>query len=82
MKKNTSTIQKIGWGIFIIGAVYMFGVGWLYSRRMVPAANQLGSEAYIKIIINWLPDRIKSRMRRMGEFYEFTQYKNKEEKLK
>jgi hypothetical protein len=46
MKSNTSTSQKIGWTIFAIGAVYMFGLGWLYSWWMVPAANQLGSQAY------------------------------------
>jgi hypothetical protein len=40
---NTSTSQKIGWVIFTIGGVYMLGLGWLYSWRMVPAANQFGS---------------------------------------
>lgn len=43
---STSTSQRIGWVIFAIGAVYMFGLGWLYSWRMVPAANQAGSAAY------------------------------------
>ncbi len=46
MKSNTSTAQRIGWGIFAIGVAYMFGLGWLYSWRMVPAANQFGSDAY------------------------------------
>ena len=46
MKRNTSTSQKIGWVVFMIGAVYMIGLGWLYSWRMVPAANQFGSDAY------------------------------------
>ena len=46
MKSNTSTSQKIGWVIFTISAVYMFGLGWLYSWRVVPAANQFGSVAY------------------------------------
>ncbi len=46
MKTNTSTPQKIGMAIFAIGAVYMFGLGWLYSWWMVPAANQIGSSAY------------------------------------
>jgi hypothetical protein len=40
---NTSTSQKIGWVVFTIGGLYMFGLGWLYSWRMVPAANQFGS---------------------------------------
>lgn len=46
MKSNTSTSQKIGWAVFSVGGVYMLGLGWLYSWRMVPAANQIGSEAY------------------------------------
>ena len=46
MKTNTSTSQKIGWVIFAIGAIYMFGLGWLYSWRVVPAANQSGSDAF------------------------------------
>ncbi len=46
MKSNTSTAQGIGWAIFAIGVAYMFGLGWLYSWRMVPTANQLGSDAY------------------------------------
>ena len=46
MKSNTSTSQIIGWVIFIIGGLYMFGLGWLYSWWVVPAANQFGSEAY------------------------------------
>lgn len=45
MQTNTSTSQKIGWVVFIIGALYMFGLGWLYSWRMVPAAYQIGPEA-------------------------------------
>ena len=45
MKANTSTSQKIGVAIFIIGAIYMFGLGWLYSWKMVPAVNQYGAEA-------------------------------------
>jgi hypothetical protein len=46
MKSNTSTSQKIGWAVFTIGAVFMFGLGWLYSWWVVPAANQFGSDAY------------------------------------
>jgi len=42
---NTQTSQKIGWVIFLIGAVLMIGLGWLYSWRVVPAANQVGAEA-------------------------------------
>ena len=47
---NISTSQKIGWVIFTIGVVYMFGLGWLYSWRMVPAANQSGSDAYSSLL--------------------------------
>jgi hypothetical protein len=46
MKTNTSTSQKFGLALFTIGAVYMFGLGWLYSWWMVPAANQFSSAAY------------------------------------
>jgi hypothetical protein len=46
MKSNTSTTQKLGWVIFAVGAAYMFGLGWLYSWRVVPAANEFGSDAY------------------------------------
>jgi hypothetical protein len=46
MKSKSSTSQKIGWVVFALGALYMFGLGWLYSWRMVPSANQLGSAAY------------------------------------
>lgn len=42
---KTSTSQKIGNAIFVIGAVYMLGLGWMYSWRVVPAANQFGSSA-------------------------------------
>ena len=42
---KTSTSQKIGSAIFAIGAVYMFGLGWLYSWWVVPAANQFGTSA-------------------------------------
>jgi hypothetical protein len=50
MKTKTSTSQKIGWVVFAIGAVYMFGLGWLYSWRVVPAANQVGSEAFSSLL--------------------------------
>ncbi len=50
MKSNTTTSQKIGWVVFAIGAVYMFGLGWMYSWRMVPAANQFGSAAYTSLL--------------------------------
>jgi hypothetical protein len=46
MKDNTSTSQKIGWVVFTLGGLYMFGLGWVYSWWMVPAANQIGSDAY------------------------------------
>ena len=50
MKNNSLTSQKIGWVIFTIGVVYMFGLDWLYSWRMVPAANQVGSDAYSSLL--------------------------------
>lgn len=46
MKTSTSASQKVGMVIFTIGAMYMFGLGWLYSWAMVPTANQIGSSAY------------------------------------
>jgi hypothetical protein len=46
MKSNTSTSQKIGWVVFTIGGLFMLGLGWLYSWWVVPAANQIGSDAY------------------------------------
>ncbi|MFC2053897.1 hypothetical protein ACFLV7_06300 [Chloroflexota bacterium] len=49
MNSNTSstqTSQKIGWVVFLIGALLMIGLGWLYSWRVVPAANLVGTEAY------------------------------------
>jgi len=45
MNSNTSTSQKIGWAVFTLGVVYMLGLGWLYSWRVVPAANKFGSLA-------------------------------------
>ena len=50
MKTNTSLSQKIGWALFSIGGLYMFGLGWLYSWRMVPAANQIGGDAYSNLL--------------------------------
>jgi hypothetical protein len=53
MNSNTSitkTSKKIGWVVFLIGAVYMIGLGWLYSWRVVPAANLVGSEAYSGLV--------------------------------
>jgi len=50
MKSNSSTSQKIGWVVFILGALYMFGLGWLYSWWMVPAANQSGAEALTSLL--------------------------------
>lgn len=46
MMGNTSTSQKIGWAVFGAGGLSMFGLGWLYSWWVVPAANQYGSAAY------------------------------------
>ena len=47
---NTTRSQKIGWLIFAIGVAYMLGLGWLRSWWMVPAANQVGSEAYSNLL--------------------------------
>lgn len=45
MNDRRSVSQKIGWIVFLIGAIYMLGLGWLYSWWMVPAANQSGPAA-------------------------------------
>ena len=50
MNNNLSTSQKVGWVIFIIGVVYVIGLGALYSWRMVPAANQFGQEALAGLV--------------------------------
>lgn len=50
MKTKTSTSQKVGLAIFTIGAVYVFGIGWLHSWWVVPAANQVGSDAYSSLL--------------------------------
>ena len=50
MNNNSSTSQKIGWILFWIGAIYMIGLGWLYSWWMVPAANQVGAEAMAGLV--------------------------------
>jgi hypothetical protein len=50
MKTNTSISQKIGLALFSIGGFYMLGLGWLYSWRMVPAANQVGGDAYSSLL--------------------------------
>jgi hypothetical protein len=36
--------SKIGWVVFLIGALYMLGMGWLYSWWMVPATREIGPE--------------------------------------
>ncbi len=46
INNKRSVSQKIGWVVFWTGAVYMFGLGWLYSWWMVPAANEFGRAAY------------------------------------
>jgi peptidoglycan/LPS O-acetylase OafA/YrhL len=46
MKSHTSTLQRIGWAIFAIGSIYMFGLGWLQSWQLVPAMNQSGNAAF------------------------------------
>ena len=50
MKTNTSTSQKIGWGVFMIGVAYMLGLGWLRSWWVVPTANQFGSDAFTGLL--------------------------------
>jgi len=50
MNSNTSTSQKVGWVVFTIGGLYMFGLGWLYSWWVVPAANQFGGAAYSGLV--------------------------------
>lgn len=50
MKGDTTTSQKIGWVVFLIGGLYMLVLGWLYSWWVVPAANQVGAEAYSSLV--------------------------------
>ncbi len=50
MNRKTSTLQKIGWIVFGLGGIYMLGLGWLYSWRMVPAINQSGAEAMAGVV--------------------------------
>lgn len=50
MVSKTSISQKIGWAIFVIGGLYMIGLGWLYSWRVVAAANQAGPQAYFTLL--------------------------------
>ncbi len=50
MNRKTSISQKIGWAVFAIGVLYMFGLGWMYSWKMVPSANQLGPAAYFNLL--------------------------------
>ena len=40
----SSTGQKVGWGIFGIGALYMILMGWLASWWVVPIIRQIGLE--------------------------------------
>ena len=47
---NTTRSQKIGWVIFALGGLYMFGLGWLYSWRVVGAANQVDPHAYFNLL--------------------------------
>jgi hypothetical protein len=37
--QGKTVASKIGWAVFLIGGLYMLGMGWLYSWWMVPAAN-------------------------------------------
>ncbi len=50
MVSKTSISQKIGWVIFAIGGLYMFGLGWLFSWRVVASANQAGPQAYFNLV--------------------------------
>ena len=50
MNNNPSISPKIGWVVFAIGGLYMLGLGWMYSWKMVPAANQLGSATYSSLL--------------------------------
>lgn len=50
MMTKTTNSQKTGWMIFALGALYMFGIGWLRSWWVVPAANQVGHEAYFNLL--------------------------------
>jgi hypothetical protein len=50
MNSKASPSQKIGWTVFAIGVLYMLGLGWMYSWRMVLAANQSGPHAYFNLL--------------------------------
>lgn len=50
MQTNRSVSQKAGLAIFALGALYMFGLGWLESWWMAPAANQVGGNAYAGLL--------------------------------
>ncbi len=52
MVSKTSISQKIGWVIFVIGALYMVGLGWLRSWWVVASANQVGPHAYFNLLGN------------------------------
>ncbi len=51
MKNSTTRSQKIGWLVFTLGGLYMFGSGWGFTlfgqlkshqaRAMVPDLNQV-----------------------------------------
>jgi len=45
MQSKASASRQIGWVVFLIGGLYMLGMGWLYSWWMVPAANEIGPDA-------------------------------------
>jgi len=44
MQGKTSMSRTIGWIVFGIGALYMLGLGWLYSWWVVPATREAGPE--------------------------------------
>ena len=36
------TSRTVGWILFVVGALYMLGLGWLYSWWVVPATREAG----------------------------------------
>jgi hypothetical protein len=47
------TSRTVGWVLFVIGALYMVGLGWLYSWWVVPATREAGP-AYIQDLVGFV----------------------------
>jgi hypothetical protein len=47
------TSRTVGWILFIVGALYMLGLGWLYSWWVVPATREAGP-AFIQDLVGFI----------------------------